>query len=109
MQRRSFLRGLFAFGVVAAACSKPPGAEAAPLLRQDLEIEAAPPRAETQKAILDEDMGGARFEPVWHRPGHRPRGNAWGQRRWRRRYYVRPRTYYRPRPRVYRRRRVYRW
>lgn len=101
MQRRDFLRGLFAFGV-AAACAKPPGAEAAPLPAQASTLEPAPPRAEMQDAILDgEDLAGARFEPVFHKPGHSPRGHAWGQRRWR------PRHHHRPRPHHGRRR--HRW
>lgn len=104
MQRRDFLRGLFAFGI-AAACGKPPGAEAAPLPAQSINLDPPAPRAETQDAILtDEDMAGARFEPVWRRPGHRPRGYAWGQRRSRRRYHQ-PRSYDRPRRRYWRRHR----
>lgn len=102
MERRSFLKGLFAAAVVAAGCAaKPPGAEAAPLpARPTTPVEpdlAAPAVAD------DADIAGAKVEKAQYYVVRRRR---WRPRR--RVYYVRPRRvyYYRPR-RVYYRRRIY--
>lgn len=94
MQRRTFLRGLFAAAVVTAGCAaRPPGADAAPL-----------PARPTPPVDPMTDDAGARVEKaqyyiVRRRRYYRPR-----RRIVRRYYYVRPRRRYYYRPRVYYRR-----
>jgi hypothetical protein len=105
MERRSFLKGLFAAAAVAAGCAaRPPGAEAAPLpARPTPPVE---PKVAGPAVADDADVAAAKVEKAQYyvvRRRWRPR-----RRVYRRVYYVRPRRvyYYRPR-RVYYRRRYF--
>ncbi|MBL8587848.1 MAG: twin-arginine translocation signal domain-containing protein [Methylobacteriaceae bacterium] len=97
MERRSFLKGLFGFAVVAAACgAKPPAAEAAPTPARP--TPPVQPASAVEAAVAtDKDIEAAKVDDVYwvvRRRYYRPR----------RVYYYRPRRVYYVRPR---RRRVY--
>lgn len=89
MDRRGFLKGLFALGAVAVACGKPPGAEAAPA-----PLAPSPEMLDDAARAVAAQEGKAKDDGV--------ETTNWYYRR--RVYYRRPRrVYYRPRRVYYRR------